>query len=124
MAGILFLFDDLGADGVMKHNKLLDRLFTQGRHIFASTLIAQQSWKMASSIQRSQATLVIYGRPRSDLDKKKFIEENGSLAGGDKNLEEMLKIATEEKYGFLTLDLLQQERSKRFLKKIGTYLSP
>ena len=77
---------------------------------------------MASSTQRSQATLVIYGKPRSELDWKKFAEENSALAGGMKNLEEMMRIATSEPYGFLTLDLLTQDPNKRFLKNFDTYL--
>ena len=124
MHGILFLIDDLGADvNVLKHTKTLDKLYTQGRHIFASTIISQQKWMMASSTQRSQATLVMYGTPRSDLDWKKFSEENSALAGGSKNLEQIMKVATSQPYGFLTLDLLQKDPKKRFLKNFETYLS-
>ena len=120
---ILILIDDFGSDqNVMKHTKVLDKLYTQGRHIFVSTIISQQRWMMASSTQRSQATLVIYGKPRSELDWKKFAEENSALAGGMKNLEEMMRIATSEPYGFLTLDLLTQDPNKRFLKNFHTYL--
>jgi len=122
---ILILVDDFGSDStVMKHNKILDKLYTQGRHIFVSTVISQQRWMMASSTQRSQATLVLYGKPRSNLDWQKFSEENSALAGGQKNLDEMLKIATREPYGFLTLDLLQQDPNKRWLKNFETYLIP
>jgi hypothetical protein len=39
-----------------------------------------------------------------------------------KNLEEMMRIATSEPYGFLTLDLLTQDPNKRFLKNFDTYL--
>ena len=120
---ILILIDDFGSDqNIMKHTKVLDKLYTQGRHIFVSTVISQQRWMMASSTQRSQATLVIYGKPRSELDWKKFAEENSALAGGMKNLEEMMRIATSEPYGFLTLDLLTQDPNKRFLKNFHTYL--
>ena len=120
---ILILIDDFGSDqNIMKHTKVLDKLYTQGRHIFVSTVISQQRWMMASSTQRSQATLVIYGKPRSELDWKKFAEENSALAGGVKNLEEMMRIATSEPYGFLTLDLLTQDPNKRFLKHFDTYL--
>ena len=120
---ILILIDDFGSDqNIMKHTKVLDKLYTQGRHIFVSTVISQQRWMMASSTQRSQATLVIYGKPRSELDWSKFAEENSSLANGKKNLEEMMKIATSEPYGFLTLDLLTQDPNRRFLKNFDTYL--
>ena len=120
---ILILIDDFGSDSnIMKHTKVLDKLYTQGRHIFVSTVISQQRWMMASSTQRSQATLVIYGKPRSELDWKKFAEENSALAGGMKNLEEMMRIATSEPYGFLTLDLLTQDPNRRFLKNFDTYL--
>ena len=77
---------------------------------------------MASSTQRSQATLVIYGKPMRELDWEKLAEENSALAGGMKNLEEMMRIATSEPYGFLTLDLLTQDPNKRFLKNFHTYL--
>ena len=120
---ILILIDDFGSDqNIMKHTKVLDKLYTQGRHIFVSTVISQQRWMMASSTQRSQATLVIYGKPRSELDWKKFAEENSALAGGMKNLEEMMRIATSQPYGFLTLDLLTQDPNRRFLKNFDTYL--
>ena len=68
------------------NKKVIDKLFTQGRHIFCSTIISQQAYRMASSTQRSQATLVIYGKPRSELDWKKFAEENDKIAGGDEKL--------------------------------------
>jgi hypothetical protein len=125
MMGMLLLIDDYGSDTqVAKHNKILDKLFTQGRHTYVSTVFSQQAWRMASPTVRSQATLVMYGRPRSDLDKKKFVEENGALAGGDRKLEKLLDIATAEAYGFLTIDLLQQDKSKRFLKNFSHYLDP
>ena len=125
MMGLLLLIDDFGSDiHVSKHNKILDRLYTQGRHTYVSTVFSQQSWRMASPTVRSQATLVIFGRSRSELDRKKFIEENGALAGGDKKLERLLDLATEQPYGFLTIDLLQQDKSKRFLKGFSHYLDP
>ena len=125
MMGLLLLIDDFGSDiHVSKHNKILDRLYTQGRHTYVSTVFSQQSWRMASPTVRSQATLVIFGRSRSELDRKKFIEENGALAGGDKKLERLLDIATAEPYGFLTIDLLQQDPKKRFLKSFSHYLDP
>ena len=125
MFGLLLLIDDFGSDiQVAKHNKILDKLFTQGRHTYVSTVFSQQRWMMASSTIRSQATLVMFGRARSELDKKKFIEENGQLAGSNKNLERMIDIATSEPYGFLTLDLLQQDPNKRWLKGFSHYLNP
>ena len=72
---------------------------------------------MASSTQRSQATLLVYGKPRSELDWSKFAEENSALAGGKKNLEEMMRIATSVPYGFLT-----QDPNKRWLSGCHTYL--
>jgi len=119
----LILIDDLGSDKrISKHNATIDRLFAAGRHIYCSTLFAQQRWMMASSTCRSQATLLIYGKPRSELDWKQFAEENSALAGGVKNLEKMMQIATSEPYGFLTLDLLQKDPKKRWLNNFDTYL--
>jgi hypothetical protein len=121
--GILLLIDDLGSDTqIMKHSKLIDKLYTQGRHIFCSTIIAQQRWMMASSTQRSQATLVMYGKPRSELDFSKFAEENSALAGGKKNLEKMINLVTSTPYGFITIDMLQQDPNKRFLNRFSHYL--
>ena len=76
---------------------------------------------MSSSTQRSQATLVMYGEPRSELDFSKFADENSALAGSKKNLEKLVKIATSEKYGFLTIDLLAP-KEHRFLKNFSHYL--
>jgi hypothetical protein len=119
----LLLIDDFGSDkSVLKYGKVIDKLFTQGRHIFCSTIISQQAYRMASSTQRSQATLVIYGKPRSELDWKKFAEENDKMAGGMKNLEQMMKIVTSIPWGFLTLDTLQQDPNKRWLSGFHTYL--
>ena len=119
----LLLIDDFGSDkSVLKYGKVIDKLFTQGRHIFVSTIISQQAYRMASSTQRSQATLVIYGKPRSELDWKKFAEENDKVAGSMKNLEEIMRIATSVPFGFLTLDTLQQDPNKRWLSGFHTYL--
>ena len=119
----LILTDDFGSDqNIMKHTKVLDKLYTQGRHIGASTIISQQRWMMASTTQRSQATLLLYGRPRSLLDQNAFVEENTALAGSKQNLLQLIKVATAEPFGFLTLDLLQKDSSKRWLKNFESYL--
>jgi hypothetical protein len=119
---VLIIIDDFGSDSqIMKHSKVIDKLFTQGRHIGASTLLSQQRWRMASATQRSQATLTMFGRPRSLLDMDAYIEENSALAGGKKQLAELIKIATAEKFGFLTLDLLA-DKDKRWLKNFESYL--
>ena len=122
MHGLLLLIDDFGADSqIMKHTKTIDKLFTQGRHIFVSTILSTQRWMMSSATQRSQATLIMYGSPRSELDFSKFAEENSALAGGKKNLEKLMRIATSERYGFLTIDMLAPPE-KRFLKNFSHYL--
>ena len=57
-----------------------------------------------------------------DLDA--FLEEFSALVpGGKKALMEIYKVAVQDKYSFLTVDLLQQDPSKIFLKRLDSYLT-
>ena len=113
MHGTLILIDKLDAHvSVLKHTKTLDKLYTRTLYAIASTLISQQIWVMASATQRSQATLLINGAPRSELD------------WAMNNLEEMMRIATSQPCGFLTLDLQRRTPIGGFSRiSIPTYKS-
>ena len=73
---------------------------------------------------RTQATSVFYFRAGSLTDLDDFLENFSALVpGGKKALMQIYRAATAEPYSFLTVDLLQQDPSKIFLKRLDSYLT-
>ena len=122
----LILIDDFAGDeSVMrgKKGRVLQDLYLMGRHHGLNLIVSVQKWRLASTVMRTQATSVFAFRFRSNVDLEAFLEENSALVpGGKKALYEIYKKAVEDRYSFLTVDLLQQDPSRIFMKRFESYL--
>ena len=124
---ILIVIDDWASDeSVMRGKKgqILKELYLRGRHYGVNLIVSVQKWKLASTVMRTQATSVFYFRAGSLTDLDDFLENFSALVpGGKKALMQIYRAATAEPYSFLTVDLLQQDPSKIFLKRLDSYLT-
>ena len=125
---IAIIIDDFGGDeNIMRHKKgeALKNLFLMGRHFGINVIISVQKYRLAGTVMRTQATLLMYFKARSMNDLEAFLEENSALApGGKKQLMEIYKMATAEPFGFLTINQLTKDPSKIFMKNLESYLVP
>ena len=125
---ICIVVDDFGGDeNIMRHKKgeALKNLFLMGRHFGINVIISVQKYRLAGTVMRTQATLLMYFKARSMNDLEAFLEENSALApGGKKQLMEIYKMATAEPFNFLTINQLTKDPSKIFMKNLESYLVP
>ena len=125
---IAIIIDDFGGDeNIMRHKKgeALKNLFLMGRHFGINVIISVQKYRLAGTVMRTQATLLMYFKARSMNDLEAFLEENSALApGGKRQLMEIYKMATAEPFGFLTINQLTKDPSKIFMKNLESYLVP
>ena len=114
--GILIVVDDFAGDeSVMRHKKgeAIKNLFLMGRHFAISCIVSIQKYRLASSVMRTQATLLIWFKSRSQIDLDAFLEENSALVpGGKKQLMEIYRIATAEPFSFLVVNMMEKDLRK------------
>ena len=126
--GILIVVDDFGGDiGIMrgKQGEAIKNLFLMGRHFAISCIVSIQKYRLASSVMRTQATLLVWFKSRSQIDLDAFLEENSALVpGGRKQLMEIYRMATAEPYSFLVVNMMEKDLSKVFMKRFESYLAP
>ena len=111
----------------MRHSngKMLQELFLMGRHYGINIMICLQKISLASTVMRVNCTLVLYWRARIFQNISKFLDENSALVeGGKKTLMEIYKKATEDRFSFLTINLLSKDTSTMFMKNLEAYLVP
>ena len=124
---ILIVIDDWASDeSVMRGKKgqILKELYLRGRHYGINLIVSVQKWKLASTVMRTQATSVFYFRAGSLTDLDDFLENFSALVpGGKEALMQIYRAATAEPYSFLTVDLLQQDPNKIFMKRFDSYLT-
>ena len=64
-----------------------------GRHFGINVIISVQKYRLAGTVMRTQATLLMYFKARSMNDLEAFLGENSALAsGGKKQLMEIYKM--------------------------------
>ena len=102
---ILIIVDDFADDpSFSRSSKLLHSLYTRGRHNSMSTIVATQKITAISPIIRVNATELYVYRLRNTKDLECFLEENSAVVG-KKELFEIYKLATDEPYSFLYINL-------------------
>ena len=125
---ILIVCDDFAGDEKImrgKQGEALKELFLMGRHYGISTIVNIQKYRLASTVLRTQATMLMYFKARSQVDLDSFLEENSALVpGGKKQLMEIYRAATSEQFGFLTVNMMTKDPSKIFMKSLHSYLVP
>jgi hypothetical protein len=119
---ICVLIDDLADDPKASRNsKLMHNLYTKGRHLQISTIIATQKFACLSPIIRVNASELYCWRLRNYQDLEMFITELGALASKEDILK-LYKIATDEPFSFLYVKLMEHDKTKMFMKNYQQYL--
>ena len=113
---ILVVIDDFADDPTFtRQSKLLHSLYTRGRHNSISTIVSTQKFAAIHPILRVNATSLIVYRLRNNKELESFLEEVSGLTG-KKELMAIYKIATEEEFSFLYVNLAARRVSEMFYK--------
>jgi len=102
---ILVIFDDIITNKSLKSSIVKDLLFT-GRHYLISIMISSQSYKEISRPLRMQATNIFLFRPSQD-EIQRVSEENSNVFVDKKELNNLIKEATKERFSFFHINKQQ-----------------
>ena len=116
---ICIIIDDWADnEKVVRKNKELIKLFTKGRHWYISTFITSQSYTQISPVVRKNATQLFIFRLRNQKDLDAILEELSGLYD-KKTLDKIYRVATNDRHGFLYIDLMESDKKKMFYKNIN-----
>ena len=101
----------------MSHHSLINALFTRGRHNNISTIVSAQKFRAISNIIRVNATELYVYRLRNYSDLEAFIDEVSAIYP-KKTILEIYKLATDEPYSFLYVNLRAKKKTDIFFFKI------
>ena len=111
---ILIIVDDFADDpSFSRHSKLLNALFTRGRHSMISTIVSTQKYRAISNIIRVNATNVYVFRLRNGGDLEALIDELNALTDKKTRLQ-LYNMATSEPYSFLFIKLNAKKLNEMF----------
>ena len=114
------VFDDIL--GSVKRSSYLNSLVTRSRHYGVGLLaISVQSFKAVGPTIRNNTNAFICGNLQNMSEMDKISQEFSGMVGGDKKFRQIYAKATEEKYGFLYLDL--QSNPARAFQNFETQLA-
>ena len=103
---ICIIIDDWADnEKVVRKNKELIKLFTKGRHWYISTFITSQSYTQISPVVRKNATQLFIFRLHNQKDLDAILEELSGLYD-KKTLDKIYRVATNDRHGFLYIDLM------------------
>jgi hypothetical protein len=122
LLSILIVLDDLSENKeFLRGNRVLQALYTKGRHLSISTVISVQNYKSVSPMIRKNLTFLIVFKLRNQSDLDAILEEFSNVAD-KKQLQKIYELATEEKYSFLYIDFMKHNVNDifkiKFEKKI------
>ena len=113
---ILIVINDFTDDAVFtRQSKLLHSLYTRGRHNSISTIASTQTFAAIHPIIRVNATSLIVYRLRNNRELGSFLEEVSGLSS-KKELLSIYKVATEDAYSFLYVNLAARNIGEMFFK--------
>ena len=112
---ILIIINDFSAEPEMtKNNRLVNRLYTRGRHARISTITSVHRIRsVVNPIVRAQCTAIFMFRQKAFFELQNFLEENSATVGKD-ILEKVYRIATAQPYQFLYIDLRATDPNEMF----------
>ena len=87
---------------------VLTSLFVRGRHTGCDCWLLSQKTRVISRIARTNFTFVLVWRMRNAKELAAIIEELDALVER-RTLMEMYKMATQEKHGFLYVNMLEEK---------------
>ena len=115
---MLIVIDDFADDAVLtRQSKLLHSLYTRGRHNIISTIVSTHKFAAIHPISRVNATSLIVYRLRNNRELESFLEEVSGLSS-KKELLSIYKVATEDEYSFLYVNLAAMNIGEMFFKNL------
>ncbi len=119
MFSILIVIDDVADDAVFtRQSKLLHSLYTRGIHNSISTIASTRKFAAIHPIVRVNATRLIVYRLRNNRELESFLEEVSGLSSKKKELLSIYKVATEDEYSFLYVNLAARNVHEMFSKTL------
>ena len=112
---ILILIDDFSSEPEMtRSNRLVNKLYTRGRHARISTVCSVHRTKnVLKPIIRAQATALFIFRQKAFLELQAFLEENSATLGKDV-LEKVYRLAVSQPFQFLHVNLKTLDINEMF----------
>ena len=111
---ILIIIDDFAdVPEFTRQSKLLHQLYIRGRHAFISVITSVQKCVTLHPLIRTQATHTFTFRLRSLQCLEVWLNENSAIYD-KKTLLALYRSATEPKYGFLYMNLMEHDPAKMF----------
>jgi len=111
---ILIVLDDLSENvEFLRSNRLLQALYTKGRHLSISTVISVQQYRSVAPIIRRNLTFLIVFKLRNAAELEAIIEEFSNISD-KKTLQKIYETATENKYNFLYVNFMTHDKNEIF----------
>jgi hypothetical protein len=106
LLSILIVLDDLSENKeFLRGNRVLQALYTKGRHLSISTVISIQNYRSVAPVIRKNLTFLIVFKLRNQSDLDSILEEFSNITN-KKQLQKIYELATEEKYSFLYINFM------------------
>ncbi len=100
-----------------RQSKLLHSLYTSGRHNSISAILSTQKFAAIHPIIRVNATSLIVNRLRNNRELESFLEEV-SGSSSKRELLSIYKVASEDEYSFLYVNLAARNVHEMFSKTL------
>ena len=120
---IALVVDDFANERRVVRGGILEKLFLMGRHIFVSTYVLTQYYRLLSPALRTNAVLLACFKMRNIKDLEAILEENSAIIPKDQ-LKEMYVRATSKPFGFLLLRLSESDPARTAYGSFETRLIP
>ena len=112
---ISICLDDVSDNPRFSRNPLLTKLYIRGRHANITTVCSvHRSRGILNPVVRSQVTGVLFFRQRNYLELQAFLEEHGAMLPDRNDLERIYRLATDEPYQLLYVNLRATDVSDMF----------
>ena len=120
---ILIVIDDFADDpSFTRQSKLLHQLYVRGRRNSISTITSTQKYNVIAPIVRVNATQLYVFKLRNYKDLEAIVEELSAVAD-KKTLLDIYRLATDQPYSFLFVNLMSHDKNKMFHIKFEKSIS-
>lgn len=113
---MLIVLDDISDNPKMHNNKVLNSLFTRGRHSQISVIISSQKYVTLSPLIRTNLSSMYIFKIRNQMDLDTMLCELSAIFENRKTLFKIYSGATKDKYSFLFIKLTADSIDNMFYK--------
>ena len=112
---IAICLDDISDNPRFSKNALLTRLYSRGRHANITTVCSvHRSRGILNPVVRSQVTGGLFFKQRNYLELQAILEEHSAMLPSRDDLERIYRVATDEPFSFLYVDLRATDVNQMF----------